>query len=515
MPVNAAGREIPDKLADRPVRPYQGAFATTPEGRRVGGPRKTIRPGANKIAPSLEEAIRKAGLSDGMTISFHHSFRNGDMLVCQVVDTCARLGIRGLRLFPTALFPCHEPLLEHVEGGVVGRIEGSLNGPLGAYASGGGSFAEPPVLRSHGGRWRAIESGDVHIDVAFVAASCADAYGNATGIQGPNACGPIGFSAIDAQCADHVVVVTDHLVPYPALPPEIEQGYVDQVVVVDQVGDPAGIVTGTLRIPRSPTQLRIAQLAVDAVKGAGLVRDGMSFQAGAGGVSLAATDYLARDMGRRGVRGAFAIGGTTRFLVNMLDEGLIGAILNGQAFDAEAVDSLRENPQHHPITPGFYADYDSLGCATYMLGFAFLGGTEVDLGFNVNVNTHSDGQLLHGIGGHQDVAAGAGVAVITIPTLRGRIPTIRDRVTTVSTPGEVVDLVVTERGVAVNPKRADLAEDLRRAGVPVRSLEELRAGAERLVGEAKRPVFGETLVAVIQWRDGTVIDVVRKAEGWS
>ncbi len=515
MPVNAAGRELPETLAGQQVRPYQGAFATTPQGRRVGGPRKTIRPGTDKLAASLEEAVRKAGLRDGMTISFHHSFRNGDLLVCQMVDTCARLGIGGLRLFPTALFPCHEPLLKSIESGVVNRIEGSLNGPLGAYASRGGAFADPPVLRSHGGRWRAIESGDVHIDVAFVAASCADSYGNATGIQGPNACGPIGFSTIDAQCADHVIVVTDHLVPYPALPPEIEQGQVDQVVVVDRVGDPAGIVTGTLRIPRSPTQLRIAQLAVQAVKGAGLVREGMGFQAGAGGVSLAATDFLATEMARMGVRGAFAIGGTTRFLVEMLRDGLIGAILDGQAFDGEAVESLRTNPQHHAITPGFYADYDSLGCATYMLDFAFLGGTEVDLEFNVNVNTHSDGQLLHGIGGHQDVAAGAGVTVITIPTMRGRIPTIRDRVTTVSTPGEVVDLVVTERGVAVNPRRPDLAEDLRQARVPLRTLEELRSGAERLVGEAKRPVFGESIVAAIQWRDGTVIDVVRKVEGWS
>ncbi len=515
MPVNAAGRELPDTLAGRPVCPYQGAFAASPRGKRAGGPRKTIRPGADKIAPSLEDAIRKAGVEDGMTISFHHSFRNGDLLVCRVVDACARLAIEGLRLFPTALFPCHESLLAHIESGVVNSIEGSLNGPLGAYVSRGGVMAEPPVLRSHGGRWRAIASGDVHVDVAFVAASCADPCGNATGIQGPNACGPIGFSAIDSQCADQVVVVTDTLVPYPALPPEIEQGHVDQIVVVDRIGDPAGIVTGTLRIPRSPTQLRIAQLAVEAVQGAGLIKDGMSFQAGAGGVSLAATDFLAREMARMSVRGAFAIGGTTRYLVNMLREGLIGAILDGQAFDAEAVESLRVNPQHYPITPGFYADYDSLGCATYMLDFAFLGGTEVDLEFNVNVNTHSDGQLLHGIGGHQDVAAGAGVTVITIPTLRGRIPTIRDHVTTVSTPGEVVDLVVTERGVAVNPQRADLAEDIRRAGVPVRTLEELQAGAERLVGESKRPVFGESVVAAIQWRDGTVIDVVRKVEGWS
>ena len=106
------------------------------------------------------------------------------------------------------------------------------------------------------------------------------------------------------------------------------------------------------------------------------------------------------------------------------------------------------------------------------------------------------------------------MTVITIPTIRGRIPTIRERVTTVTTPGEVVDLIVTERGIAVNPRRPELAEDLKRAGLPVRSLEELRSQALRLVGEGKSPVFGDEIVAVIQWRDGTAIDVVRKVEGW-
>jgi citrate lyase subunit alpha/citrate CoA-transferase len=202
------------------------------------------------------------------------------------------------------------------------------------------------------------------------------------------------------------------------------------------------------------------------------------------------------------------------YLADMLKEGLVGAILDGQAFDARAVEYLREHPRHLIITPGFYADYNSRGCATYMLDFAFLGGTEVDLEFNVNVNTHSDGQLLHGIGGHQDVASGAKVTIITIPTIRGRIPTIRDQVTTVTTPGEVVDLIVTERGIAVNPRRPDLAEDLRWAGLPVRTLEEMKAEAERLVGKAKKPLFGDEIVALIQWRDGTVIDVVRKVVGW-
>ena len=150
-----------------------------------------------------------------------------------------------------------------------------------------------------------------------------------------------------------------------------------------------------------------------------------------------------------------------------------------------------------------------------MLDVAFLGATEVDLDFNVNVNTHSDGRLLHGIGGHQDVAAGAGMTLITVPALRGRLPMILDRVTTVTTPGEVIDVVVTERGIAVNPRREDLKERFAFAGLSVRALEEIKVEVERLVRPARKPVFGDEIVAAIEWRDGTIIDVARKVEGWA
>jgi len=201
-------------------------------------------------------------------------------------------------------------------------------------------------------------------------------------------------------------------------------------------------------------------------------------------------------------------------LVDLLRRGLIRAILDGQAFDLDAIASLRDDSAHLIMDPGMYANYDSRGCSTYKLDVAFLGATEVDLDFNVNVNTHSDGLLLHGIGGHQDVAAGAAMTMITLPALRGRIPPIVDRVTTVTTPGEVIDVVVTERGIAVNPRREDLRERFVAAGLPVRSLEEIKRDADRFIQPICRPVFGDEIIAAIEWRDGTVIDVVRKVEGF-
>jgi citrate lyase subunit alpha/citrate CoA-transferase len=511
---NALGREIPEKVGGRILRPFEGAFATMPIGRKASRPQKMIKPGENKVLHSIEEAIEATGLKSGMTISFHHAFREGDYLVNMVLAACARMDIKDLRLFPTALFPVHKPVIDHIKNGVVSRIEGSMNGPIGAFVSQGGKLAQPAVLRSHGGRWRAVEAGDVHIDVAFISASQADPYGNANGIYGKTPCGPISFSTVDAKYADKTVVVTNDLAPYPAYPFEIQQGWTDYVVVVDEIGDPGSIASGTLRITRSPTRLRIARLAAAAVKASGYLKDGFSFQGGAGGISLAATKFVGEEMEREGIVGDFAMGGGTKLLVDILHRGLVRAILDGQAFDLAAAESMRHDQNHVLMDPGHYANYDSRGCSTYMLDAAFLGATEVDLDFNVNVNTHSDGQLLHGIGGHQEVAAGASLTLITVPTLRGRLPVIVDSVTTVTTPGEVIDAIVTERGIAVNPKREDLKDRFIAAGLPVRELADIKHEADQLIQPLRRPVFGDEVIALIEWRDGTVIDVVRRVEGW-
>ena len=511
---NAVGREVPDRIGSRAVEPFEGAFGKVRNGLKAARPQKGAPQSEDKRLPSIDAAIEACGLSDGMTISFHHSFRNGDRVVNQVLDACARKGIKDLRIFPTALFAVHEPVVEHIRRGVVSRIEGSMNGPVGDFVSEGRRLAEPAVLRSHGGRWRAVEAGDVEIDVAFIAAPQADLYGNATGVRGATPCGPISFSAVDAQYAKRTVVVTNDLQPYPVFPMEIEQGWTDWVVEVDEIGDPESIASGTLQLTRSPTNLRIARLTADAVVASPYFVEGFSFQGGAGGISLAVTKYLGEEMERVGVVGSFGMGGGTRMLVELLHAGLIKAILDGQAFDLDAIASIRDDASHVMIDPGFYANYDSRGCATYKLDAAFLGATEVDLDFNVNVNTHSDGRLLHGIGGHQDVAAGAAMTMITLPALRGRMPMILDRATTVTTPGEVIDVVVTERGLAVHPRREDLKERFVEAGLPVRSLEEIKADVERLVRPVGKPVFGDEIIAGIEWRDGTIIDVVRKVEGW-
>ena len=101
------------------------------------------------------------------------------------------------------------------------------------------------VLRCHGGRYQAVQDGEVHIDIAVIAAPTADPFGNATGDRGPTACGLLGFALADSQYADHVIVVTDNLVPFPCIPWQIQGNNVDQVVVMDSIGDASKIVSGT------------------------------------------------------------------------------------------------------------------------------------------------------------------------------------------------------------------------------------------------------------------------------
>jgi citrate lyase subunit alpha/citrate CoA-transferase len=510
--VNAAGREIPDRVNGAPVVPYAGVAAHRPTGRKHGPPVRSCADypeDGDKRTPSLREALERAGLQDGMVISTHHHFRDGDLVANTIFDLAAEMGVKDLVWAPSASFPCHAPLVRHLESGVIHHIEGSMNGPLGDFTS-KGRMRGMGVLRSHGGRYRAIQDGELRIDVAVIAAPTADAFGNATGDRGPSACGLLGFALADSEYADHVIVVTDNLVPFPCLPWQIQGNHVDQVVVVDRVGDPARIVSGTTEVTKSPDRLLIAEYAARFVRDAGILRDGFSFQAGAGGIALAFALFL-RDMMREArVTASFVRGGSTKYLVEMLEEGLTRCLLDGQTFDLEGVRSMRENAAHVNTSPFTSYNWHGKGNFASMVDVTVLGATEVDVDFNANVVTHSDGKLLHGIGGWQNCLFGK-CAILALPSVRDRIPVLVDRVTTLTGPGELVDVVVTERGIAINPRRQDLLEGLRGSDLPIRDIRDIKADVERLCGGSpEKPALGEEFVAAIQWVDGTVIDAVRR-----
>lgn len=511
---NAAGRMVPVEINGIAAAPYAGPRGHHPTGRKAGPLLRSCADfpaDGDKRVESIKQALVNAGLKDGMTISTHHHLRNGDRVANLVFAAAAELGIKDLRWFPSASFPCHDGMIAHMENGVIHHIEGSLNGPLGDYCT-EGRMRGTAVLRSHGGRWQAIQDGEVRIDIAVIAAPTADPFGNATGDRGPAACGLLGFALADSQYADHVIVVTDNLVPFPCIPWQIQGNNVDQVVVIDSIGDPAKIVSGSTQITKSPDRLLIAELTARFCDEVGIIRDGFSFQAGAGGTALSFGLFLRDIMRERKIKARFVRGGSNQYLVNMLEEGLTDYILDGQTFDLEGVRSMRENPGHVNTSPFTSYNWNGKGNFASMLDAVVLGATEVDLGFNGNVVTHSDGRLLHGIGGWQNCLFSK-CTILPIPSFRDRIPVIVDNVTTLCGPGELIDVVVTERGIAINPLRRDLIEAVRGSSLPIRSLVDIKREVEDLCGgPAAKPRLGEKVVAAIKWVDGTVIDAVRQLE---
>jgi citrate lyase subunit alpha/citrate CoA-transferase len=465
----------------------------------------------NKLAASLDEAISACGLKDGMCVSFHHHLRNGDYVLNMVMEAAAGRGIRNLTVNASSIFDCHTPLLTHIKNGVVQGLEANYISPPVGRGISEGALSVPVIFRTHGGRAGDLETGKSHIDVAFIAAPSSDDQGNAAGVSGKSACGSLGYAFADARYADKVVIVTDNLADYPLGNFSISEEYVDYVVKVDAIGDPRGIVSGTTRITRDPVALRIADLTAKVIAASGYLRDGFSFQTGAGGASLAAGLNVQELMLKRGIKGSFALGGTTGYLVDMLEAGCFEHILDVQCFDLKAVESLRTNPRHIEISAGHYASPAAKSTAADKLDVVVLGAAEIDLDFNVNVHTDSNGYIIGGSGGHSDVAAGAKLALVIAPLSRARLPIVVDRVLTRSTPGSTVDALVTQRGIAVNPRRPELKQDLMKAGLPVADIGDLRNLAEEINGIPRKLKHGGRVVGKVQYRDGAIIDEIFQA----
>ncbi len=466
----------------------------------------------NKLRETLREAIVEAGVKDGMTISFHHHLRNGDYVLNMVLEEIAALGIHDLTVNASSIFDVHEPIIEHLKNKVVTGLEVNYMGGKVGRAITEGIMEKPVIFRSHGGRAGDMENGSSKVDVAFIAAPCADDMGNLSGKYGPSACGSMGYAFSDAMYADKVVAVTDHLEAYPLADVSIPEGYVDMVVCVDKIGEASRIVSGTTRITKDPVGLRIAYLAAQVVKHSGYLKDGFSFQTGAGGASLAVAKYVEEMMEKEHIQGSFCMGGITGYLVSMMKKGLFKTILDVQCFDMEAIESIRDNANHQEISATRYASPQAKSCAVDSLDVVILGATQVDLDFNVNVHTDSQGYIMGGSGGHCDTAAGSKLSIVVAPLIRARLPLIVDEVLCKSTPGETVDVIVTQRGIAVNPKRTELKEQLVKAGLPVKEIKELKEIAEAITGVPQQVKPEGRVVAKVLYRDGVEIDTIKSVK---
>ena len=462
----------------------------------------------NKLVKSIREAVALAGVKDGMTVSFHHHLRNGDFVLNMVMQQIAELGIKDINVNASSLFDVHAPLIDHIKNGVVTGVSADyISAGLGRAFS-QGVLKKPVQFRTHGGRPADIALGRTPIDVAFIAAPTSDPMGNCSGKYGKSACGSLGYAFADAMYAKKVVVITDNLVPYPLEDPSITEDYIDYVVTVDAIGDPKGIISGTTQITRDPVGLVMAANAAKVIEASGLLKDGFSFQTGAGGASLAAAKFLKDIMLKEQIEGSFGLGGITGYMVDMLQAGCFKKLLDVQCFDLKAVESIRSDPRHMEISAMRYASTASRSAVVDSLDVVILGATEIDTDFNVNVHTDSNGYIMGGSGGHSDTAAGSKLSMIIAPMFRARLPIVTDRVTCISTPGKDVDVLVTQGGIAVNPKNQDLKARLKDAGLPVVDIVELKEKTERITGTPRKLGKGDRVVAEVIGRNGELSDLI-------
>lgn len=510
--INAVGRDIPEeilKLTEKDV--FRGTHYRDGYVYKKDGPvtRCVINSSGNKLVDSIHDALVGCGIRDGMTLGFHHHFRDGDYIVNMVMEEVHKMGIKDITICASSLGKAHDKIVPYMEDGTITNIQSSgVRGKIGEAIS-NGKLKGLAIMRSHGGRVRSIETGETRIDIAFIGAPTCDEYGNCRGIGGKSNCGVLSYAMVDGDYADKVVAVTDCLVPFPNFPAHISATKVDCVVVVDAIGDPNKIATGAAKPTTDMRKLMMADYCTKFVINTPYFKDGFSYQTGIGGASIASTISLAKIMKERNIKMRFGVGGLTKPMCDLLINGQVDCLLDTQDFDLEAVESVK-NLKHFRISAGEYADPFNKGAVVNKLDFVILAALEVDVNFNCNVVVGSDGIITGAQGGHPDTAAGAKCTIVIVPLLQGRIPVIRTAVTTVTTPGEDVDAVITEYGIAINPLRQDLIACMKGVDIPLVTIEELRDIAYSIAGEPEEVQFEDRVVGIIESRDGTIMDVVRQ-----
>lgn len=470
-------------------------------------PKKESKP--SKVYESIKDLFDKLDLKDGITVSSHHHLRNGDAVLNMMMLELQRRGIKDITLVASSLFPVHKELIPLLEDGTITNIITSyISGDL-AKAISKGKLKGKILMQSHGGRARSIIDKNVVIDYAFIAAPSCDPMGNISGVNGEASCGSMGYAIADAIYAKKKIAITDTIVAYPNYPSDINEDYVDYILKVDSIGDKNGIVSGTTKVTKDPVGLKIAKDTLKVMKASGLLKDGFSYQSGAGGISLAVTDFLRDYMIKENIKGSFASGGITGYLTDMLEEGLFTSLYDVQCFDLKAIESIKKNANHLRMSGSEYGNPE-VSAVVDNLDVVILGATEIDLDFNVNVITGADGVLMGGSGGHQDTAAGAKMSIIVSKLFSSRLPVIKNRVDVIATPGTTIDVLVTERGIAVNPLRQDLIEKFKENGLNVMTIQELKAIADNFMGEPKEIKKKDRIIGYSEYRDGSILDEIHE-----
>lgn len=512
----------------REYKPYVSAFDPSPRQGRINSRKISERIPHRKNKVTTLDAVMEV-IRDGDTISYPHYYRTGDKGLKLIVDKLREKGKKQIAIFGNAFFDHVDPwLIDAIRDGIVQGVYGNLYRKLGDFVVKGGQLPWVSVGFSHGGRVRKMQTGEVSVKVAFGPVPVADRHGNANGLMGKDdqLCGPVGLFDADADYADYVCLLAGTVSDMLIMPTPISMEQVDFVVPVDCPGLSEGIGSGTLDVGKAkanPFNAQVADNVTKVMKAAGVVRNNFAFQVGSG-AGLIVLENIRAMLKEMKIRANFSIGGITSLHVDMLDDGTVRHLMHGQLFEPSnrVIDSMLNHPGHHEITTAYYASVANKEAAVNMLDLAVLSALEVDLNFDVNT-VCAGGRIVGGIGGGQDVAAGADLTIMFLPLVTGKdgkgFPKVVEKVYTRTTPGEVIDVVVTEEFAAVNPKSRSSYKDAImtnavREGIKLLTIEELHqrsVDAARKMGTIPPPApVTDEIVHAIEWRDGTLLDVIHK-----
>ena len=171
--INAVGREIPDEILRQTGKePFQGNNYKNGVPFRRYAP--IIRPVMDnqhsKLVANIREALIRCKAHSGMTVSFHHHFREGDLIVNMVMKEIHDMGFKNITLAATSLGKAHDPLVPMIEDGTITSIQASgVRGKIGEAIS-HGKLKGLAIMRSHGGRVRSLVTGETKVDIAFIGA---------------------------------------------------------------------------------------------------------------------------------------------------------------------------------------------------------------------------------------------------------------------------------------------------------------------------------------------------------
>ena len=157
--INAVGRDIPEEVLKATGKDiFRGAFAM--EGHEYKKAAPTVRaymdPNKSKRVDSIHDVLLKCGIKDGMTLSFHHHFREGDYVVNMVMEEVHKMGIKDITICASSMGKAHDPIVPMIEDGTVTGIQSSgVRGKIGEAIS-AGKLKNLAIMRSHGGFYEAI-----------------------------------------------------------------------------------------------------------------------------------------------------------------------------------------------------------------------------------------------------------------------------------------------------------------------------------------------------------------------